>query len=161
MKMGRGVEWALHCCLNLLWAGPDQAVTATHLAAFYELPTAYLNKQIQALVRAGIATSVPGPNGGFRLARAPQDVSLLDVVTAIEGPQPAFRCMEIRQRGAFGGEPDSFTTQCVIDQAMRHAELAWRRELADQTLADLNARVEHEAPGVPGRTHRWFASPRT
>jgi Rrf2 family protein len=161
MKMGRGVEWALHCCLNLLWVGPDQAVTATHLAAFYELPTAYLNKQIQALVRAGIATSVPGPNGGFRLARAPKDISLLDVVTAIEGPEPAFRCMEIRQRGAFGGEPDSFPTRCVIDQAMRHAELAWRRELASQTLADLTATVEHEVPGVPDRTRRWFAGPRT
>jgi Rrf2 family protein len=161
MKMGRGVEWALHCCLNLLWIGPDQAVTATHLAAFYELPTAYLNKQVQALVRAGIATSVPGPNGGFRLARAPKDISLLDVVTAIEGPEPAFRCMEIRQQGPLGGAPESFTTQCLIDQAMRQAELAWRRELASRTLADLNAAVERDVPAVPDRTRRWFASPRT
>jgi Rrf2 family protein len=161
MKMGRGVEWALHCCLNLLWAGPDQAVTAAHLAAFYELPTAYLNKQIQALVRAGITTSVPGPNGGFRLARAPKDISLLDVVTAIEGPEPAFRCMEIRQQGPLGGAPESFTTQCLIDQAMRQAELAWRRELANRTLADLNAAVERDVPAVPDRTRRWFVSPRT
>lgn len=160
MKMSRGVEWVVHCCLNLLWAGPEQAVTAAHLAAFYDLPTAYLNKQIQALVRAGIATSVPGPNGGFRLARPPADISLLDLVTAIEGPEPAFRCMEIRQRGAFGGEPESFTTHCVVDQAMRHAELAWRRELANQTLADLHAKVEREVPGVPDRTRRWFGSPR-
>src|SRR5919109_3853855 len=128
--MSRGVEWALHCCLNLAWLGPEVAVTAAHLAAFYDLPAAYLNKQIQALVRAGIASSVPGPHGGFRLARPPEQISLLDVVTAIEGPQPAFRCMEIRQRGAFGGEPESFTARCLIDQAMHQAELAWRRELA-------------------------------
>jgi DNA-binding IscR family transcriptional regulator len=48
-----------------------------------------------------------------------------------------------------------------IDQAMRHAELAWRRELANQTLADLTATVEHEVPGVLDRTRRWFAGPRT
>jgi Rrf2 family protein len=159
--MSRGVEWALHCCLNLVWLGPEVAVTAAHLAAFYDLPAAYLNKQVQALVRAGIASSVPGPHGGFRLTRPPEQISLLDVVTAIEGPEPAFRCMEIRQRGPFGGESESFTARCLIDQAMRQAELAWRRELANQTLADLRAAVERDAPGVPERTRRWFANPRT
>jgi DNA-binding IscR family transcriptional regulator len=49
-----------------------------------------------------------------------------------------------------GGEPESFTSQCVIDQAMRQAELAWRRALARQSLADLNATVEREAPGCAG-----------
>lgn len=155
--MSRGVEWAVHCCLNLVWLGPDVAATAGRLAAFYDLPVAYLNKQIQALVRGGIASSVPGPRGGFRLARPPERISLLDVVTAIEGLEPAFRCMEIRQRGPLGGEPESFTTHCLVDQAMRQAELVWRRELADRTLADLKAAVERDAPGVPERTRRWFA----
>jgi hypothetical protein len=41
---------------------------------------------------------------------------------------------------------------------MRRAELAWRRELAAQTIADLTEAVEREAPGVPGRTHRWFSA---
>jgi hypothetical protein len=52
-----------HCGPGLIaFIGPDRAVTAAHLAAFYELPAAYLNKQIQALVRAGIADAVPGPS---------------------------------------------------------------------------------------------------
>jgi Rrf2 family protein len=161
MKMGRGVEWAVHSCLNLMWLGPEVAATAARLAAFYDLPAAYLNKQFQALVRAGIATSVPGPHGGFRLARPPERISLLDVVTAIEGPEPAFRCMEIRQHGPLGGEPESFPARCLVDQAMRRAELAWRRELAHQTLADLRAAVEQAAPAVPERTRRWFADSRT
>lgn len=158
MKMGRGVEWAVHCCLNLAWAGSEEAVTVSRLAAFYDLPVAYLNKQIQALVRAGIASSVPGPRGGFRLARPPERISLLDVVTAIEGPEPAFRCTEIRQRGPFGAAPESVTGRCLVDQAMRRAELAWRRELAGQTIASLTEAVERDAPGVPDRARRWFGS---
>jgi Rrf2 family protein len=159
--MSRGVEWAVHCCLNLVWVGPEEAVPSARLAAFYDLPAAYLNKQIQALVRAGIATSVPGPHGGFRLARSPERISLLDVVTAIEGPEPAFRCAEIRQRGPFGGDQASSTGRCVVDRAMRQAELGWRRELAGRTLADLKEEVEREAPGVPDRARRWFADART
>ena len=158
MKMGRGVEWAVHCCLNLAWVGSEEAVTVSRLAAFYDLPVAYLNKQIQALVRAGIASSVPGPRGGFRLARPPERISLLDVVTAIEGPEPAFRCTEIRQRGPFGGDAESVTGPCLVDQAMRRAELAWRRELAGQTLASLIDTVERDVPGVPERARRWFSS---
>jgi hypothetical protein len=41
---------------------------------------------------------------------------------------------------------------------MRRAELAWRRELAGQTLASLTETVERDAPGVPERTRRWFSS---
>ena len=47
MRMSQGVEWALHCCLNLAWTGTP--VPASRLAALYDLPPAYLNKQLQAL----------------------------------------------------------------------------------------------------------------
>jgi Rrf2 family protein len=161
VKMSRGVEWAVHCCLNLAWVGPGDAVTVTRLAAFYDLPVAYLSKQVQALVRAGIASSVSGPRGGFRLARPPERISLLDVVTAIEGPEPAFRCAEIRRQGPFGGDPASSAGRCVVDQAMRQAELAWRRDLAARTIAGLTEAVERDAPGVPERARRWFATPPT
>ncbi|MEU1817711.1 Rrf2 family transcriptional regulator [Streptomyces roseifaciens] len=159
MKMSGGVEWALHCCLNLAWTGGEQAVPAARLAAFYDLPTAYLNKQMQALAREGIVSSVPGPRGGFRLARAPEDITLMDVVTAIEGPEPAFRCTEIREQGPLG-EPAADGSRCLIDQAMRRAELAWRRELAAQTLADVKKNVERDVPEVPERTRRWFTEAR-
>jgi Rrf2 family protein len=158
--MSRGVEWAVHCCLNLVWTGPEEAVTVARLAAFYGLPVAYLNKQVQALVRAGIASSASGPHGGFRLARPPERISLLDVVTAIEGPEPAFRCTEIRQQGPFGSSPESSAGRCLVDQAMRRADLAWRRELAGSTLASLQEAVERDAPGLPDRARRWLAAPR-
>ncbi len=150
--MGEGVEWALHSCLNLAWAEPGEAVTATRLAAFFDLPAAYLNKQLQALARAGIVTSTSGPRGGFRLARSPREITLLDVVTAIEGPQDAFRCRQILRRAPTGSETVDYRKACLVSQAMRRAELAWRRELAEQTLADIMAAVESRSPRTPERT---------
>lgn len=159
--MSEGVEWALHSCLNLTWLDSDEAMTAARLAAFYELPAAYLNKQLQALARAGILASTSGPRGGFRLARPPEQITLLDVVTAIEGPGEAFRCEEILRKGPGGREDADYRKACVVSQAMRRAELTWRKELAGQTLADIKATVEHRHPRAPASARDWFASRRT
>lgn len=158
--MSEGVEWALHSCLNLAWAGTEQAVTAAKLAAYYELPAAYLNKQLQALARAGIVSSISGPRGGFRLARRPEDISLMDVVVAIEGPEPAFRCNKIMHQGPSAESTDGSDESCVINSVMRSAELQWRRQLASQTLADIVRAVEEAAPQAPRRTRRWFTTAR-
>ncbi|MFH8343836.1 RrF2 family transcriptional regulator [Streptomyces sp. NPDC018045] len=159
MRMSEGVEWALHCCVTLASLGDERPVSTARLAASFDLPQAYLNKRLQALARVGILTSTPGARGGFRLARPPERISLMDVVAAIEGTDDAFRCTEIRRQGSGAEAPDrDFRRPCGISTAMRRAELAWRRELAKQTVADLLA-------GAPGpaveRTRRWFATERT
>jgi Rrf2 family protein len=158
MRMGEGVEWALHSCLNLTWVEPGQAVTAARLAAFYELPAAYLNKQLQALTRAGILSSSSGPRGGFQLARGPEAITLLDVAIAIEGPEEAFRCDEILRQGPGGNANTDYRQTCLISQGMRRADLAWRRELAAQTLADIKAAVERQYPAVPQNTRNRLAA---
>lgn len=158
--MAEGVEWALHSCLLLAWAGPDP-VPAAKLAAYHELPPAYLNKQLQALARAGIVSSLGGPKGGFQLARRPERITLMDVVAAIEGPEEAFRCTEIRRRGPTAGPATRYRSPCGIAVAMRKAELAWRRALTEQTLADVIRDAERNAPGAPQRVRRWFQDART
>ncbi|MCX0274024.1 Rrf2 family transcriptional regulator [Nocardia zapadnayensis] len=157
MKMGEGVEWSLHCCVTLAWLDDRWPVPIARLATWFDLPVEYLKKRLQALVRAGILTSTPGVRGGFGLARPPERITLLDVVTAVEGGVDPFRCTEIRQRGGSGHSPGAeFTRPCGISLAMRRAELAWRRELAAQTIADLAA----EAPASAAeRTRRDFANP--
>jgi len=157
MKMNEGVEWAMHSCVNLSWL-PGEAVTAKRLAAFYDLPTAYLNKQLQALTRAGILSSVSGPKGGFQLARDPRNISLLDIVVAIDGAEDAFRCAEILKDGP-GADPHAdYRKICLVSQAMRAAELNYRRELAGQSIADIVTRVEEQFPAAPDNARRWFAN---
>ncbi|NUR99017.1 MAG: Rrf2 family transcriptional regulator [Kribbellaceae bacterium] len=155
--MNEGVEWAMHSCVNLSWM-PGAAVPAKRLAAFYNLPTAYLNKQLQALARVGILTSVSGPKGGFQLARDPRNISLLDIVVAIDGPDEAFRCTEILRAGPGADDRTDYTKACLISQAMRSAELSYRRELAGQSIADIAARVVEQAPDAPENTRNHFAN---
>ena len=156
--MNEGVEWALHSCLNLSWVESGEAMTAAKLAAFYALPAAYLNKQLQALARAGIVSSTPGPRGGFRLARDPAKITLLDVVIAIEGPDDTFRCDEILRQGPDSEPETDYRKTCLISQGMRKADLAWRKELAAQSIADIKASVERAFPSTPANTRNWFVN---
>lgn len=147
--MSRGVEWGVHVLLLLVWAGDDAQLSTAQLAASHDLPRAYLNKQLQALAQAGLLASMPGVRGGFRLARPPEAISLLDVVEAIEGAEEAFRCTEIRRRGAGRALPAScFRSPCAVLAGMRRAEQAWRQELARQSIADVCAAAEEHAAGV-------------
>jgi Rrf2 family protein len=88
---------------------------------------------------AGLLESVPGPKGGYRLARSADRITLLDVVLAVEGPEPAFRCSEIRQRGPSPVAGHFFKSPCAVNAAMLKAERAYRAELKKVTVADLSA----------------------
>ena len=137
MHMGQGVEWALHGCLNLAFVPRSQPVPATLLAEVLDAPPAYLTKQLQALAKAGVLRSTPGPRGGFSLARDPADITYLDVVTAIEGSVQAFRCTELRQRGPLRAPKEDCVAPCAIAATMWRAEQAWRQQLKSQTIYDL------------------------
>src|SRR3978361_1558673 len=98
MKLGEGVEQAIHCVAVLSGMAPTGVVAASALAEHHGISTSYLLKHLQSLVSASILKAVAGPRGGYRLARSPEEITLLDIVLAVEGPEPAFRCAEIRKR---------------------------------------------------------------
>lgn len=149
VRMNQGVEWAVHVLLSLAWVDDDRPVSTAALAASYGLPQAYLHKQLQALARAGLLESLPGAHGGFLLARPAEKITLMDVVTAIEGQEPAFKCTEIRKNGMGENAPKSaFRRTCAVNGAMQRAELQWRQSLASQTIADIKAEAEAHAPSA-------------
>jgi Rrf2 family protein len=146
MRLSQGVEWALHCCSVLAGVPPDRVVPSTRLAELHEVPPAYLAKHLQALSAAGIVESVPGPRGGYRLARRATDITVLDVVLAVDGADPAFTCTEIRQCGPGACGPSAYTGACGIARVMWAAEDAWRSSLRAHTIADLLGLALQEAP---------------
>ena len=137
--MAAGVEWAIHCCVVLSRA--DGPVPAQKLAEFHGVSRTYLAKSLQALSRAGLVASTEGRVGGYVLNRDPSDISVLDVVLAVEGTEPAFRCTEIRQNGPFGASEKDCVRPCGVSQVMAAAESAWRTSLAGVAIADLGATV--------------------
>lgn len=141
MKLSDGVEWGLHACVVLAVVPPDRALPAAKLAELHELPATYLAKHLQALAGAGIVESVPGRRGGYRLARPSDDITVLDIVLAVEGRAPAFRCTEIRKQGPAADPEHSAKAPCSIAAVMAGAEAAWRASLASVTLTDLLVRT--------------------
>lgn len=137
MKMSDGVEQAIHSVAMLASLSPDGVLSAAALAEFHGVSTSYLLKHLQSLSGAGILSTLPGPKGGYRLAKEPEEITLLDIVLAVEGPAPAFRCAEIRQRGPNPLPNRYFSKPCGINAAMLKAERAYRAELAKTTVADI------------------------
>ncbi|APY89817.1 Rrf2 family transcriptional regulator [Streptomyces alfalfae] len=140
MKLSGGVEWALHCCVVLTAAA--EPVPAARLAQLHDVSPSYLAKQMQALSRAGLVRSVQGKTGGYVLTRGGTEITVLDVVQAVDGASPAFTCTEIRQRGPFGTPPEKCAEPCPIARVMSAADAAWRASLQAVSIGDLAATVE-------------------
>ncbi|MGX7678783.1 RrF2 family transcriptional regulator [Jatrophihabitans sp. DSM 45814] len=156
MKMSGGVEWAVHCCVVLSQA--SEPVSAQRLAEFHGISRTYLAKHLQQLSRAGLVHTVEGRIGGYTLTRPPDEVTVLDIVLAIEGPAPAFRCTEIRQNGPLPATGEACTRPCGVARVMKQAEQAWRDSLAGVTIADLAGIVESDTgPGTFPALRNWLA----
>lgn len=139
-RLGDGVEAALHCVLVLAGLEAGKVLSGKSLAELHGLSESYLLKHLRALAAAGVIQAVPGPRGGYRLAHAPAEITLLQVVEAIDGTEPAFLCREIRRRGpGKAKDPCVYKTDCFIKARMLSAEEAWKDALRAQTVADLVA----------------------
>src|SRR5579859_666513 len=158
MKLSEGVEWGLHCVSVLAELPPGATLPTKALAEYHGLSETYLAKHLQALTNARVIESVPGPKGGYRLQRTPEEITVLEVVEAIDGREPLFRCTEIRQQGPLTQEPQAYRQPCGIHIVMARAEKAWRAALSEQTIADLVAHYRHDvAVKRQQRSTQWIA----
>lgn len=159
MKMSEGVEWGLHCVTLLATLPAGAALPAKALAEYHGVSESYLLKILKSLSAAGILRSLPGPKGGYTLGRPAASLTLLDIVEGVDGPGPAFRCAEIRQRGPVClTEPGAYRLPCALNAAMLKAEAAWRAELRAQTVADMVRHLgENLDPRLQQLTGEWLA----
>jgi Rrf2 family protein len=96
MQLSQSVVYALHAAIQLAQAGEGALLTRGHLAAHGGMPQRFLLGILRNLVRHGILRSTRGGGGGFALARRPEEISLLAIVEAVQGP------IDVR----LPGEPD-------------------------------------------------------
>ncbi|MER9332683.1 Rrf2 family transcriptional regulator [Mesorhizobium sp. M0293] len=137
MKLGEGVEAAIHCAAMLAGVEGNSTMAASAMAEAFGLSPSYLLKHLNMLSAARILESVSGPAGGYRLARPAERISLLDIVLAVEGREPAFRWGEIRRNGPVRLDASAYVKPCGINAAMLKAEKAYRAALAEAKLSDI------------------------
>ena len=162
---GSSVEYGLHCLLYLVDASGEAKASSVDLAEIQGLSPSYVAKLFTQLKNAGLVTATEGSGGGYQLARAATDISVFDVVQALEGDKPLFQCKEIRQNCAlFSTTPPGWVTQglCSIHAVMREAEHRMKQSLKEHSLADIAERVERKAPKTFSvDVKAWFESRRS
>jgi Rrf2 family protein len=86
MNLARSSGYALHALAHMARQAPDRFVPSHVTAGAAGIPERYLLKMLHALASAGLLHSIQGPRGGYRLTRPAEDITLLEVVEAVDGP---------------------------------------------------------------------------
>lgn len=157
-----GVEYGLHCLLYLTRTnGLAGEASVRDLAELQGVPGEFLAKLFTKLAKAELVTATEGIKGGFSLARPADQITVHDVVLAIDGDKPLFNCREVRSRCAlFTDGVPKWATQgvCSVHASMLAAEQAMRSELKRQTLLDLAQRVSEKTPRAYGeKVIQWLS----
>lgn len=148
--LSSGVEYGIHCLLFLVGEdGRSRDASVRDLAELQGVPQDFLAKIFTKLAKGGLVAATEGVKGGFTLARAAGDISVLDVVRAIDGDKALFECREIRARCAlFEETPPNWATAgtCAVHAVMLSAQRSMEEALARETLDDLARRVNRKSP---------------
>ena len=145
-----GVEYGIHCLILLVGNGGDtREASVRDLAELQGVPLDYLAKIFTKLAKAKLVVATEGVRGGFKLARPSDEISILDIVNAIDGQKLIFDCREIRGRCAlFEGSAPAWALAgpCSVHAAMMIAQKRMEDALAQQTILDLARKVGRKAP---------------
>jgi FeS assembly SUF system regulator len=130
--------------MTCLAAAGDGVLSAQALAERVRLEAPTVSKLLKQLAQAGLVVSTRGINGGYRLARTPEDITIADIVTAMEGPIGMTECSA--HAGMCGHEP-----HCGVRVNWQRINHAIADALASVTLADMVKPPSRRAGAIPLR----------
>lgn len=126
----QNTSYALRALLHMAGFPEDTSFTAEELADTAGTSTDFMHKIMQSLRQSGLVASRRGPGGGFRLGRAPEDLPLLDIATAVQGPFAVSRCI-------MGLELCDRSPTCPLRATWMQVQSLIEGSLRDTTLADI------------------------
>jgi len=151
LTLSKRADYVVRSALSLARAYESgESRKIREVVAEMDVPATFASQILSDLVRAGLATSKAGKSGGYRLARRPEEVRLIDLVEAAEGPLRAERC-------ALGDGPCRWGEVCPLHETWQEASAALREVLARTSLADVVARdraLEAGTYPAPSDSHR-------
>jgi Rrf2 family transcriptional regulator, cysteine metabolism repressor len=133
MKLTQSASYAIHATLRLVENKESAPIPCSKLAEQGKMPERFLLQILRDLAKHGILISTRGGSGGFMLGRPPDEISLLEVIEAVEGPLKA----TLPLRAAL---PHSAGER--LDQALCEVNEEIRRQLQAISLSDLLAKAK-------------------
>lgn len=134
MKFSLKAEYGLRALIDLALCDGQGPVVAKEIAARQRIPERFLEQQLTALAKAGLVTNQRGASGGCSMARAPDRISVLQVIEALEGPIMNMDCLGAREDAC------SQDLCCVVQELWQKSQLKMREFLGSVTIADLAQR---------------------
>jgi Rrf2 family nitric oxide-sensitive transcriptional repressor len=136
MRLAEYTDYTLRV---LLYCGsnPDRLVTITEIATSHAISRSHLTKIVNDLGHQGLLETVRGRSGGIRLAKAPRDIRIGDVVRAAETDFRLVECFDAASNAC------TITAACRVKKLLGSALAAYFRELDAATLADMLGPAPH------------------
>lgn len=134
MKLTNATEQAL--AIMAILATQDEDVPASSQAIYQKLSVSqsYVKKLLRKLVVSKLIEGVSGNNGGFYIERNLNEISLLDIVEAIEGPLHSFPHVGVLERAFFDFNEIAQNGNEKITEVFTQADVAWDEELRKVTI---------------------------
>ena len=136
LRVSEAFALAFHAMAYMVASGEERPVAAAELARLFGVSEAHLAKVLQRLARLGLLSSKRGPKGGFVLAREPEQVTLLDIHEAVDGPLDSSTCL-LNEHLCKPGT-------CVMEKLLRSVYNEVRQHLAGTRLSDLQPQMTEE-----------------
>lgn len=130
MQITRQTEYAIKTLLELAALPYGEYLSSKLISEHQEIPGDFLKKTIQLLSLAGLVHTQRGTQGGVRLAKPAAEITIADILVAVEGPlainpclAPAYQCKNM--------------AQCTVRPILLRAQTALEKELRRETLQDM------------------------
>lgn len=136
----QSVDYALRATVCLAM-NPDKLLTTEFIAKITKVPAPYLAKIIKSLSRVGIITSQRGVNGGSRLAKSAENISVLDVMNAVDPMKRIDYCPL--------NLPNHGINLCPMHHKLNDAITVVERVLSDSSIQDLISEKTQSIPMCP------------
>lgn len=130
LQVSRKVDYGLRAMVRLAQNPPGSVMSFRDIAACEGIPDDYLAKIMRSLVVGELVRSTRGPRGGYRLARPPADLTILDVIEAVDGPIAINECLEATGCPKLG----ACTLHSVFDRAQAAMIDVFRTTLLSDVL---------------------------
>jgi Rrf2 family protein len=115
MRLTRASSYALHAVAYMAVQKSDRPVASHKIAQERGIPERFLLKVLKPLVSARVLLSIKGPNGGYRLARPASDISMLEILEAVDGPIRGIAPLTEENNGPLNNKLEAICKECADD----------------------------------------------